>query len=628
MFCLPFFNFFKTIGELRKTIRELKSSLTYLRDIFVGLLRISQDIEDLTSEAKCLVEFYAKESRSTIREQLDGLMTSEANDELYYKDLLNYLQTIFSSEISQFLHEHEYKKQALSATIKILHDLRHKINNLRLLNSDISSKRNVLEKIDVFVCQLCHSIERNFNIIEQKENATLAKEEGLSIRLFCEQQKISDEFEQTLNYYFNISENDYSILKNPEQPKTFHKHQHKRKRGGGSGDSNTNEFIFRERTTRIRKLRHYLSSKIKLKKIGQYYREEVSLQIQLDLKNAAESLKEHEDIVHETIKEWIKSLRQLPKYHFKEIIDEEKIGEAKITVESLIENDFAFELENLVKGLNVGEKMNSIEQHIIRKGNNILMGIRDKNQMGGLLTALEKIGIHEDTVFPILQKVVRQNMMKHLNLNGPENNLTVFRDTQKLMLSQVTQTISSLPKDFHRLMKQNKTHLQDFVVDEIMSRNKSAGDVIHTILYLDRDAITGDVKKLMTPLFKMAVQASSRAVVFVIDKSFFATFGIVDTLTTVIGVVRDAGCIPDQEVENIFLGSLVKLMPNACHQDVRKMVYFCKAVHQRKSLRQRFLKEVENKLATTIYKNGVDFVGKKVEDRFINTIQDFVCGAK
>ena len=624
MFCLPFVNFFRTIGELRKTIRELKSSLTYLRDIFVGLLRISQDIEDLTSEAKCLVEFYAKESRNTIREQLDGLMTSEANNELYYKDLLNYLQNVISSEISQFLHEHKYQKPALSAAVKILNDLRQKINNLRLANPDIASKRmGVLEKTDDFVCQLCHSIEGNFSTVEQKGTAALAKEEGLSIRLFCEQQKISDGFVQTLNYYFIVPDVDLNAFRNEDQSKTFHK-----RRGVGGTGSNTKEFIFRERTTRIRKLRHYLSSKIKLKKIGQYYKEEISLQIQLDLKNAAECLREHEDIVHDTIKEWIKALRQLPKYHFKEIIDEQKIGEAKITVESLIENDFAFELENLMKGFNVGEKMNSIEQHIMRKSNKMLIGIRDKHQMGGLLTTLEKMGIHEDTVFPILQKVVRQNMMKHLNIKSQVDNSTVIRDTQTIVLSQVTQTISDLPKDIHRLLKQNKTHLQDFVVDEITSRNKSAGDVIHTILYLDRDAITGDVKKLMTPLFKMAVQASSRAVVFVIDKSFFATFGIVDTLTTVIGVIKDTGCIPDQDVENIFLGSLVKLMPNVCHQDVRKMVYFCKAVHQRKSLRQRFLKEVENKLATTIYKNGAEFVGKKAEDRFINTIQNFVCVAK
>ena len=625
MFCLPIVNFFKTIGDLRKTIRELKSSLTYLRDIFVGLLRISQDIEDLTCEAKCLVEFYARESRNTIREQMDELMTSEGNDELYHKDLLNYFQSVINIEISRFLHEHEYCKPALSAAVKILYDLRHKINNLRpadsVNTSQYSQKANVLEKIDVFVCQLCHSIEKNFNDVKEKDTTALAVEESLSIRLFCDQQKISNNFEQTLNYYFKAQNPNAAPISEKTRESIAFQQQRDR-----SGNFNTKEFLFRERTTRIRKLRHYLSTKIKLKKIGQYYREEVSLQIQLDLKHAAENLKDHEEVVHETIKAWIKALRQLPKYHFKEIIDEEKICEAKTTMESLIENDIALELEKLVKDLNVREKMNSIEQHIMKKGNDFLLEIRDKHRIGGLLTTLKTMGIKEEAVFPLFQKLVRQNMPKHLNLNAVEASSVV--GNQKMAFQQISKAVSSLPGELHQLVKQNKENLQDFLVDKIVSRNKSAGDVIHTILYLDRDAITGDVKKLITPLFKMAVQASSRAVVFVIDKSCFATFGIVDTMTTVVGVVKEARCIPDQEAENIFIGSLVKLMPDVCHQDLRKLLYFFKALHQRKSLRQRFLKEVEKKLATAIYQNGAEFVGKKAEDRLTSTIQDFVCGSK
>ena len=612
---------FKTIGDLRKTIRELKSSLTYLREIFAGLLRISQDIEELTSEAKCLVEFYGNESRSTIRDQLHGLMTSEANDELYHKDLFNYLQNTVNMEISRFLCEYNYHKQAMSVTLKILQRLHRKVENLKLKDYENigEQKKNVLEKFDVFLRELSQSLEKTSARQHEKVNAD--DEDYISIRLFCDQQKISESLEQTLDFYFITQDtcgydSTNGTSNNSIPPLNTERRAHKK------------EFLFRERVTRIRKLRHYLSSKIKLKKIGKYYREEISLQIQLDLKEAAENLQDHEELVHCNIKTCITGLRQLPKYHFKEMVNQERMSEAKATMESLIENDLAFEVENLVRGLNVGEKMNSIEQRIVRKGNEFMLDVRGTQHMKLLLTALKKVGINEDAIFPVLQKIVRQNLTDLTISAGTDTDGKIIKDVRSLTSVHFTKAITSLPGEVHHLLKQNREQIQEYLMEEITSRNKYARNAIQSILYLDRDAITGDVTRLVTPLFKMAAQVSSRVAVFVIDKSFFATFSLVDTLTTVVGVLKDAGTIPDKDAESLFLGSLVRFMPNACQEDVRRIVYFSKALHQRKSLRQRFLKEVEVQLTATIQQKGERCLGKRVETHLVRTIQKFACVSK
>ncbi|XP_066928283.1 centromere-associated protein E-like [Clytia hemisphaerica] len=477
MFCLPIVSFFKAIGDFRKTIGELKCSLVHLKEVFSSLLRISQDIEDLTGEVKNIVEFYTIESKTTIRGQLDNLITSEASQELYYKDFYNYFRYLVNNELVRLVHEFGYGKQVLDVAMRILAQLKETVGKIvEVVPQDIQ-RIQILNQISDFITQIEQNIISDFD--RNKENAeACSKVENISIRLFCEQEKLSHEFEQTLASGLGV------FLKTQNEPMMCPSLETEFIKDRTSNDFHfEKEELYRKRTTRIRELRHYLSSKIKLKKIGDYYREEISLQIQLDLKHASETLQKHEAPIHTTIEDWIQILHQLPKHHFKEVFDDVKVSETSNALEKIIEKKVAPELDDLIKDINVPKTLKKMERQIVKKGKKALANFKETNKDGKLniiLTglkelafvkevrlisiveqALDKPNCNDDSDFGILSKLneKKENILSKLESIDLEQQAVDL--VQKKLISGHDVVSAKVQELFQKLEKTFKEKLEN-----------------------------------------------------------------------------------------------------------------------------------------------------------------------
>jgi hypothetical protein len=644
MFCLPLVSFFKAIGEFRKTLRELKCSLRHLREILSGVLRITQDIEDLTSEIKGVVEFYAGESKEAVRGQLTDLISLEAQEELYYKDFIKYYQHLLSSELSQFLYVHNHTKQAFKVAIEMLQKLRYTINMMKLALYGDVAKITVLVKIDESVYQMHQNHQRD--LLEQEHNQSdecdQEDPEKLDIRLFCDKQKALGLLEGTLTKYLNV----YLPNENGNDDNEFDQNRHTRTAGErlrSDCDFDTKELIYRERTTRIRQLRQYLTTKIKLKKIGDYYREEISLQVQLDLKRASENLNKFESTLHDMTRTWRETLRQLPKHRFKEVMSEEKISETSQTIQLLIENNLAGEAERFLSDLDIIKRAKHIEREVLMEGNKALLKITNRENIWKILKVLECKGIKDGELDEAIIEVLRKYLTDY-RLSKKEKETLITDDNiehyQNKTCDFIMQQVRFKENEEEKLAESISPMKQQFQErDTVTKLTNTLGtvrtrlglttndqkripldDVISTMipLYLDRNAMIADAKKIAKPFLRFVIKKSSELAIFTVDKSFFATTDIVSTLASYLTTsAKDFDKILGEQQENIFFVMIMKSIPDICKTDMDRIALLWHAFCKRKKVKAMLLREVEGKLSSTLLRDGTRFVDD-IGERFLS----------
>lgn len=633
--CIPLHSFFKGVREFRKSIRELKSSLKHLRQILSGILKISRDFEDVTKEIKNIVEFYSNESKGAIQDQLKDMMTSEAQDELYYKEFLKHYKNTFDNWITWFLRTHSATKQTTMAVIEIVQRMRFVVNHLKPIVRDDQIKTNVLSDIDDFMYQAHQQHERDVHLqneatIATDQNATTEHESKLNIKIFCDKQKVTNNLEEMLSFHLGVQPPPGNACANSsflvERPQEY--------------NFGTNHLVYRERATRIRKLRHYLSSKIKLKRIGDFYREELSLQIQLDLEKAAKQLWDFEIILHENTQNWAKALRQLPKQRFSEVLQDNHVNDIQCAVNYVFTNspeEIAPTIEVMAEKLGVVNVIEGVQgiidqttDKIKTHGNETISSYVRNNRR-----SLENIVDLQETevLLTLINKYVQKSVNKKVKHDGDNYNTCSINPYIKYdgdnhnICSRIDLNMDGIRNNINVsdscLSKKGEFEWSPGKIDEFSAITIHQ---IPNILSIDRELIYSDIKMISRPVINLLITSSSALAVTLVDKTLLGTSDVINAVSTVVMSIQNNDATANNK-ENVFLKSaLCAILPGFPLEDVRFLTKLYDALQNSKENRKKILAQVEKSLTDKLLDEGglaiekfqkihvEEFLNKKISD--------------
>lgn len=635
--CLPLRSFFKAIREFNKSIRELKSNLKHLRQILSGVLKISRDLEDVTKEVKNIADFYSSESKGAIQDQLKDMMTSEGRDELYYKEFVKHYKHNFDHRITLFLRNHTSSKQTVMAIIEIIQHMHHVVKNMKSILHGNEIKINVLEEIDVFMYQALDLYQKDVRL--QNENArqktvTETNDSKLNIKIFCDKQKVTNSLEESLSLHlgvkFTSEETGPGMSFIVERPQEY--------------NFDTKHLVYRERATRIRKLRHYLSSKIKLKKIGDFYKEELSLQIQFDLKKAVKQLWDFERILHENTQSWAHALRQLPKHRFTEVLEDNHLNDIQQVINYVFTNtpdEIAPIVEQVVEKLGVEDIIDQATDKLKIRGKEILSNCLSKHHQK-IENVAQRIDLKEEYLRIVLIKEDQKFENKEVNYDGDDNesnkecgvkyggDTTLYctkHDRDKN--TESVDVASSLKKGY---AKDGIPSLCDKVsLRKFSTTQELDTTIIPNIVSIDPELVLSDMKSISRPAMNLLIKSSSKLAFTVIDKTLLGTSDVVNALSTVLmSIENNDDTIETENKENLFLTLTLKaLLPTFPLEDIQFLTKLYSALKHSKDYKEKFLKQLEGSVAQKLVEEGseaMEYFEKShdVEERLCKMLLKFL----
>lgn len=300
--CIPLWQFFIAVRDFKRSIREVQSNLADIKSILNGTLTMSHELEEVTAEFRNIAEFYSQESKNALRDQLCATMSAQAHEALYHRDFFKHFKLTFEFEVTRLIEEHD-KRTAQLAILDIIQHMKRVVKEwINTFEYDKLKTRLLIELTlylqESFSQYICDGEDVWPNLAKRRRNS--------HIKTFCEKQNIIQSLECLLAEHFNSKLNDFDCFSN--------------------NYSKGHDIIYRQRASRIRRFRRFLTSKIKIKKIGNYYREEISIQVSVDLKRASKETWELESVLKQHCSELVTGLKKLPRHRFVDVLAEENVA--------------------------------------------------------------------------------------------------------------------------------------------------------------------------------------------------------------------------------------------------------------------------------------------------------------
>lgn len=300
--CFSFLNLLRGIKELGASLTDTKDNLSDIKSILEGALKITEDIEKVSEQVDNLVSFYANESKISLREQLSTTMTMEGREKLSNKDFILAYKTKFENEISRII-ECNSSKQARVTILNIIKQQKRSVDGLKLKFEETSYKLTTLHEVEKYLTESLLLYNRGYANFNLENNLTLDETAtSNNIKAFCDEQRIIEQLEELLKAYYLSEIEDAGYHRNAFESESLK---------------------FRDRATRVRKFRKYLKSRIKLKKIGSMYKEEINIPVNVDLKKVSDQIWDIEKNLNKQCMEVIEVLRQLPRQRFADVLKQE-----------------------------------------------------------------------------------------------------------------------------------------------------------------------------------------------------------------------------------------------------------------------------------------------------------------
>ena len=300
--CFSFLHLLRGIKELGASLTDTKDNLSDIKAILEGALKITEDIEKVTEQVDNLVSFYANESKIALREQLSTTMTMEGREKLSNQDFLLAYKRKFENEISRII-ECNSSKQARVTILNIIKQQKRSVDGLKLKFEGTSYKLLTLHKVEKYLTESLLLYNRGYANFNLENNLTLDETAtSNNIKAFCDEQRIIEQLEELLKAYCFSEIEDARHHRNAFESESLK---------------------FRDRATRVRKFRKYLKSRIRLKKIGSMYKEEINIPVSVDLKKVSDQIWDIEKSLNKQCREVIDVLRQLPRQRFADVLRQE-----------------------------------------------------------------------------------------------------------------------------------------------------------------------------------------------------------------------------------------------------------------------------------------------------------------
>lgn len=500
-------------------------------------------MEDVVNEFKNIVEFYSRESKNVLRDQLNTALTTEAIEELRHKDFFKYFKASFEHEISVLVDK--YPSQA--ARVAILNIIQNvQTETCEQLNTfqDNIMKANLLCTLNEYVKEsyALYAREKDSLTESDKTKGKYSQQAKKNITLFCHEQKIIESLKCLLrNHMFDedagtnyVDEKNYKC-----------------------------DLIYRERSTRIRKFRHYLTTKIKLKKIGQFYKEELSFQINVDLKKACKNIWEYESKLNQACGSTIGTLQQLPKLRFTEVLEEEKVVDLGSIVRKFT--------HKTLHDLDLTSNSNSSNSDAVQKAGK---------------SKLETIWESE-----ALTVTIKEELNKTLQKEEVQKFLSSSQKNE-----EISQACNFFKQYTDKLIEENKKKKDEKKITNIQTR------ILNKTLIVDSQLILDDVECLLQPIIDKISRGSCRYAIRLVEQSNVIVCKLIDVVSCIdAAFTRDD--TPQELSENIFLGKIIELL--AIDMSMEELCAFKKLVKNishTKENRKRFLKHLENEIPITTLK--------------------------
>ena len=579
--CFPFLQFLRGIRDFKSSLKEVKTNLSDIKYILEGTLKISQDFEDVSSEFKNIVEFYSEESKNILRDQLMVTMTTEGEEELYHRDFIRYFKRKFENEITTLIEDYSTKISRI-AILDIIDNMKRLLTGLKLSFEEDMPKLTVLTKLEVYLqesCILYKKGDSGADILTEVDECNIERKKS-NIKKFCDKQKITQRIEKLLTNHF-------TSLKPGENHINYYE--------------KSRNLVYRERLTRIRKFRSYLSTKIKIKKIGKFYKEEISFQVNIDLKKASKNIWKCEEHVKKYCVNAVNILRQLPKQRFSEVLEYDQITQLDKFICSCPRNTIRKNTTHMDES-NVESPLEHIQTEVIEDKN-----YTDSNQISESECDIShsKKDIQFNDVIKMEIAEVLQNKDVQSFLCRGKSIIEKQEFFNRLQPAGNTDLVINIKKNYEELFRKNRLDSKDHVIRRTNELVKISSKPL-----FDLQLIYDDLEHLLRPLFDALTRKSTKYVIQLIENSHVFASKMLDVASNIDMILRKQENV--EKKENIFIDKLFELLAYEMNDNeiklFKKLFYAFAFTNDNK---KKFIHHLENNIpdtAMTIVKKGKELI--------------------
>ena len=610
--CCPFRQMFAALRDFHRTITEVKTNLSDIKGIVNSTSKITQNFENVAGEFKKVVEFYAQESKFALRQQLCSTMSDAGQEELCHQDFLKFIKAKFERHLSELIERHT----SSNARVAILTIVTHLTKVVIMLRKDISHedslKTNVLNNLEIYFNDSYKMYKRNDAIINDQSS------NSINIKLFCDQQNVIEELEEAIKSH---------LINTRQQPYPDFK------------DYLLQDLKNRERETKIRKLKQYLSDKIKIKNVGKVYKEEISLHFDIDLKKAEHKVNEVECLVRDYCTEMAGVLQQLPRQRFTEVLEQERVINISCLLKNIIfTNNFSYTKPSnysnephfsknpqsdqvvLLKSTKANDTLTSQTDINVSVSQNdhINVEISPKNEesvaTSSLKTLTAKKGKSQDSIVKVIQKNENSEINSFSEIDVSKFYQIVKKQFLKFDDNRDLQRILEIGKllimrtDLYKVVMQNKaaycqTQAQsnDKDVSLTSSNELYQSTILKNTIIIDPQLILDDLEIVAKPILKHIQETSSKYAIECLENSHVVASGIIDFMGLIEVAIQEHE-IDLQSNDNIFLEKIFDLLDCTLDDEnarlVKSVLY---ALTYTKTSRQNFLKRLQESLMKVLF---------------------------
>ena len=295
--------FLRSMHDMKRRVGEVKNDLHEIKNILEGSLRICDNTRLVSLQVKQVVQFYVDESREIVRNHLQEHWSTEGKEEMKHREFGKKFKFTFEEEIS-LLIENNQARHTRIAILEITKHLKNVIDNLKLHYEEDTLKLIFLQDLEDYLKESFDLYGGNgFQIPLHNYFEDLDESEGTpngdgKIKVFCEKQKCQMKLQDMIKLHFDPHE--CSETKEDSSHLVY-------------GCSSHPPYSIPPHERKIGRLSRYLATKIKSKKFGNFYRDEISFQIGVDLKKAAEQVAEFEKGVETNCDALCKIIKEIPR---------------------------------------------------------------------------------------------------------------------------------------------------------------------------------------------------------------------------------------------------------------------------------------------------------------------------